>query len=62
VIPHPRCVQDGGRLPIHPRVGSRHVQIRSDLDALARHSAVTDAVLPAGDDDLVSAVEVGKAT
>jgi uncharacterized LabA/DUF88 family protein len=36
-------------------------QIRSDLDALARHSAVTDAVLIAGDEDLVSAVEAAQA-
>ena len=36
-------------------------QIRSDLDALARHGAVTDAVLVAGDEDLVSAVEAAQA-
>lgn len=36
-------------------------QIRSDLDALARHGAVTDAVLLAGDEDLVSAVEAAQA-
>ncbi|REF37840.1 NYN domain-containing protein [Thermasporomyces composti] len=36
-------------------------QIRSDLDALARHGAVTDAVLLAGDEDLVSAVDAAQA-
>ncbi|HEY8456541.1 MAG TPA: NYN domain-containing protein [Actinopolymorphaceae bacterium] len=35
--------------------------IRGDLDALARHGAVTDAVLLAGDEDLVSAVEAAQA-
>ncbi|MQA95991.1 MAG: NYN domain-containing protein [Streptosporangiales bacterium] len=32
-------------------------QIRSDLEQLARHGAITDAVVVAGDEDLVSAVE-----
>lgn len=36
-------------------------QIRADLDALARHGAVTDVVLLAGDEDLVPAVEAAQA-
>lgn len=36
-------------------------QIRGDLEALARHRAITDAVLLAGDEDLVSAVEAAQA-
>ncbi|WP_327043866.1 NYN domain-containing protein [Microbispora sp. NBC_01189] len=36
-------------------------QIRSDLEALARHHAVNDAVLIAGDEDMVPAVEAAQA-
>ncbi|MEV5407917.1 NYN domain-containing protein [Thermopolyspora sp. NPDC052614] len=36
-------------------------QIRSDLEALARHHAVTDTVLIAGDEDMVPAVEAAQA-
>jgi uncharacterized LabA/DUF88 family protein len=36
-------------------------QIRADLEALARHRAVTDAVLLAGDEDMVPAVEAAQA-
>lgn len=36
-------------------------QIRSDLEALARNHAVTDVVLLAGDEDMVSAVEAAQA-
>ncbi|WP_055478114.1 NYN domain-containing protein [Sphaerimonospora mesophila] len=36
-------------------------QIRSDLEALARHHAVSDAVLIAGDEDMVPAVEAAQA-
>src|SRR5499425_3039550 len=36
-------------------------QIRADMEALARHRAVTDAVLIAGDEDMVSAVEAAQA-
>src|SRR5215471_10665114 len=32
-------------------------QIRADMEALARHRAITDAVLIAGDEDMVPAVE-----
>jgi uncharacterized LabA/DUF88 family protein len=36
-------------------------QIRADMEALARHHAITDAVLVAGDEDMVPAVEVAQA-
>jgi uncharacterized LabA/DUF88 family protein len=36
-------------------------QIRADLEALARHRAVTDAVLIAGDEDILPAVEAAQA-
>src|ERR1700689_2928157 len=35
--------------------------IRSDIEALARHHAITDAVLIAGDEDMVPAVEAAQA-
>jgi NYN domain len=36
-------------------------QVRQDLEVLARHRAVTDVVLLAGDEDMVSAVEAAQA-
>src|SRR6266542_4361252 len=36
-------------------------QIRADMEALARHRAITDAVLVAGDEDMVPAVEASQA-
>ena len=36
-------------------------QIRADMEALARHRAVTDAILVAGDEDMVPAVEAAQA-
>jgi uncharacterized LabA/DUF88 family protein len=36
-------------------------QIRADMEALARHRAMTDAVLVAGDEDMVPAVEAAQA-
>ena len=36
-------------------------QIRADMEALARHRALTDAVLIAGDEDMVPAVEAAQA-
>jgi uncharacterized LabA/DUF88 family protein len=36
-------------------------QIRADMEALARHRAITDAVLLAGDEDMVPAVEAAQA-
>src|SRR5262249_2223195 len=35
-------------------------QIRADMEALARHRAMTDAVLIAGDEDMVPAVEAAQ--
>src|ERR1035441_7717761 len=36
-------------------------QIRADMEALARHRAITDAVLVAGDEDMVPAVQAAQA-
>src|SRR5260370_37946775 len=36
-------------------------QIRADMEALARHRAVTDAILIAGDEDMVPAAEAAPA-
>ncbi len=36
-------------------------QIRADMEALARHRAITDAVLIAGDEDMMPAVEAAQA-
>src|SRR5271169_5687436 len=36
-------------------------QIRADMEALARHRALTDAILVAGDEDMVPAVEAAQA-
>ena len=36
-------------------------QIRADMEALARHRAITDAILVAGDKDMVPAVEAAQA-
>src|SRR5262249_39984733 len=36
-------------------------QIRADMEALARHRAITDAILVAGDEDMVPAVEAPQA-
>ncbi|HUA40205.1 MAG TPA: NYN domain-containing protein [Streptosporangiaceae bacterium] len=36
-------------------------QIRADMEALARHRAITDALLVAGDEDMVPAVEAAQA-
>jgi uncharacterized LabA/DUF88 family protein len=36
-------------------------QIRADMEALARHRAITDSVLVAGDEDMVPAVEAAQA-
>src|SRR5246127_3806859 len=35
--------------------------IRADMEALARHRAITDAILVAGDEDMVPAVEAAQA-
>jgi uncharacterized LabA/DUF88 family protein len=36
-------------------------QIRADIESLARHRAITDAILVAGDEDMVPAVEAAQA-
>ena len=36
-------------------------QIRADMEALARHRAITDAILVAGDEDMAPAVEAAQA-
>ncbi|HEY2080076.1 MAG TPA: NYN domain-containing protein, partial [Streptosporangiaceae bacterium] len=36
-------------------------QIRADMEALARHRAITEAILVAGDEDMVPAVEAAQA-
>jgi len=36
-------------------------QIRADMEALARHRAITDSILVAGDEDMVPAVEAAQA-
>jgi uncharacterized LabA/DUF88 family protein len=36
-------------------------QIRADMEALARHRAITDAILVAGDEDMVPAIEAAQA-
>src|SRR6201986_1430987 len=38
-----------------------NANIRADMEALARHRAITDAVLIAGDEDMVPAVEAAQA-
>ncbi|MET9023220.1 NYN domain-containing protein [Actinopolymorpha sp. NPDC004070] len=50
-----------GNLNKHGQQKGVDAQIRADLDALARHGAVTDVVLLAGDEDLVPAVEAAQA-
>lgn len=46
-----------GNLNLRGQQKGVDAQIRSDLERLARHRAVTDAVLLAGDEDMVSAIE-----
>src|SRR5829696_31394 len=46
-----------GNLNLRGQQKGVDAQIRSDLETLARHRAVTDAVLLAGDEDMVSAIE-----
>lgn len=49
-----------GNLNLRGQQKGVDAQIRSDLETLARHRAVTDAVLLAGDEDMVSAVEAAQ--
>jgi uncharacterized LabA/DUF88 family protein len=46
-----------GNLNLRGQQKGVDAQIRSDLEKLARHRAITDAVLLAGDEDMVSAIE-----
>ncbi|MFD0595778.1 NYN domain-containing protein [Catellatospora coxensis] len=46
-----------GNLNLRGQQKGVDAQIRSDLETLARHRSVTDAVLVAGDEDMLSAVE-----
>jgi uncharacterized LabA/DUF88 family protein len=49
-----------GNLNLRGQQKGVDAQIRSDLESLARHRAVTDAVLLAGDEDMISAVEAAQ--
>jgi uncharacterized LabA/DUF88 family protein len=49
-----------GNLNLRGQQKGVDAQIRNDLETLARHRAVTDAVLLAGDEDMVSAVEAAQ--
>ncbi|MEV4415315.1 NYN domain-containing protein [Catellatospora sp. NPDC049609] len=49
-----------GNLNLRGQQKGVDAQIRSDLETLARHRAVTDAVLVAGDEDMLSAVEAAQ--
>jgi uncharacterized LabA/DUF88 family protein len=49
-----------GNLNLRGQQKGVDAQIRSDLETLARHHAVTDAVLLAGDEDMISAIEAAQ--
>ncbi len=49
-----------GNLNLRGQQKGVDAQIRTDLETLARHSAVTDAVLLAGDEDMISAIEAAQ--
>ena len=49
-----------GNLNKHNQQKGVDAQIREDLETLARHGAVTDAILIAGDKDMVPAVEAAQ--
>ncbi len=49
-----------GNLNLRGQQKGVDAQIRYDLETLARHNAVTDAVLIAGDEDMVSALEAAQ--
>jgi len=50
-----------GNLNQHGQQKGVDAQIRSDLETLARHRAITDAVLLAGDEDMLPALEASQA-
>jgi uncharacterized LabA/DUF88 family protein len=60
VAPLPRVKLRLGNLNKHNQQKGVDAQIRDDLETLARHGAVTDAILIAGDEDMVPAVEAAQ--
>ncbi|WP_433176087.1 NYN domain-containing protein [Actinoallomurus sp. CA-150999] len=60
VAPLPRVKLRLGNLNKHNQQKGVDAQIREDLETLARHGAVTDAILLAGDEDMVPAVEAAQ--
>jgi uncharacterized LabA/DUF88 family protein len=60
IAPLPRVKLRLGNLNKHNQQKGVDAQIRDDLETLARHGAVTDAILIAGDEDMVSAVEAAQ--
>lgn len=49
-----------GNLNLRGQQKGVDAQIRNDMETLARHHAVTDAVLLAGDEDMISAIEAAQ--
>jgi uncharacterized LabA/DUF88 family protein len=60
VAPLPRVKLRLGNLNKHNQQKGVDAQIRDDLETLARHGAVSDAILIAGDEDMVPAVEAAQ--
>jgi uncharacterized LabA/DUF88 family protein len=60
IAPLPRVKLRLGNLNKHNQQKGVDAQIREDLETLARHRAVSDAVLLAGDEDMVSGVEAAQ--
>lgn len=60
VAPLPSVKLRLGNLNKHNQQKGVDAQIREDLETLARHGAVTDAILIAGDEDMVPAVEAAQ--
>ena len=60
VAPLPRVKLRLGNLNKHNQQKGVDAQIREDLETRARHGAVTDAILIAGDEDMVPAVEAAQ--
>jgi uncharacterized LabA/DUF88 family protein len=60
IAPLPRVKLRLGNLNKHNQQKGVDAQIRQDLETLARHGAVTDAILIAGDEDMVPAVEAAQ--
>ncbi|MEV5710968.1 NYN domain-containing protein [Actinoallomurus sp. NPDC052274] len=60
VAPLPQVKLRLGNLNKHNQQKGVDAQIREDLETLARHGAVTDAILLAGDEDMLPAVEAAQ--